>query len=105
MDTFPEDGHAEDADSKYNIAQHFANNFFEIECDRGKEVMESFNNLLEEGLIDPLLQYLVKPTDKENEYKLNIETDNESDRTTDDEESIIKGKTSFNDSEMKDREK
>ena len=62
------------------------------ECDRGKDLMESFNMLLEEGLLDPLLQYLVKPTEKENEFKLNITTDNESDHNTDDEERTNKGK-------------
>ena len=68
--------------------------------------MQSFNLLLEEGLLDPLLQYLVKPTEKENEYKLNITTDKESENNTDDEESIVKRKTRIlYDTEDDEREK
>ena len=68
--------------------------------------MESFNTFLEEGLLDPLLQYLVKPTETENEYKLNVTTDNESKHDTDDEEIVIKGTTrQNNDSETDDKDR
>ena len=68
--------------------------------------MQSFNLLLEEGLLDPLLQFLVKPSEKENEYKLNITTDKESENNSDDEESIVKRKTRiFYDTEKDEPEK
>ena len=68
--------------------------------------MQSFNLLLEEGLLDSLLPYLVKPTEKENEYKLNITSDKESENNTDDEESIVKNKTKIlYDTEKDEREK
>ena len=68
--------------------------------------MQSFNLLLEEGLLDSLLPYLVKPTERENEYKLNITSDKESENNTDDEESIVKNKTKIlYDTEKDEREK
>ena len=33
-------------------------------------MVETFNTFLDEGLLDPLLQYLVKETNTKNEYKV-----------------------------------
>jgi len=52
---------------------------------------------MEEGLLDPLLQYLVKPTGVNDEYTLNISTDEEAKQSTDDEDNVTSGRMKITD--------
>ena len=40
------------------------------ECEVGRNLKEKFETFLEEGLLDPLLQYIVKDSEKEIDFKV-----------------------------------
>ena len=40
------------------------------ECEVGRKLEEKFEAFLEEGLLDPLLQYIVKDSEKDIDFKV-----------------------------------
>ena len=46
------------------------------ECEVGRKLEEKFETFLEEGLLDPLLQYIVKDSEKDGDLKVGYNNNN-----------------------------